>query len=95
MLFRSGTETDNRSLTFGIRPEDIHIESGAPIEASVYDVENHGVEKILTLMVGENKLRATVSAKFKVTTDETVRFTWNPGKVILFDGASGNSLHHV
>ena len=90
-----GTETDNRSLTFGIRPEDIHIESGAPIEASVYDVENHGVEKILTLMVGENKLRATVSAKFKVTADETIRFTWNPGKVILFDGKSGNSLHHA
>jgi multiple sugar transport system ATP-binding protein len=90
-----GNETDNRSLTFGIRPEDIHIESCAPIEASVYDVENHGVEKILTLMVGENKLRATVSAKFKVTADETVRFTWNPGKVILFDGVSGNSLHHA
>ncbi len=92
---KPGTETDNRSLTFGIRPEDIHIESGAPIEASVYDVENHGVEKILTLMVGDNKLRATASAKLKVVADETIRFAWNPSKVILFDGESGDSLHHT
>jgi multiple sugar transport system ATP-binding protein len=91
----SGTETDNRSLTFGIRPEDIHIESGGPIEASVYDVENHGVEKILTLLVGDNKLRATVSSKLRVTAEETIRFAWNPGKVIIFDGLSGDSLHIV
>ena len=91
---KNSDEIDNRSLTFGVRPEDIHIESGAAIEASVYDVENHGVEKILTLMVGGNKLRATVSAKLKVATDDTVRFNWNPSKVIIFDGASGDSLHH-
>jgi multiple sugar transport system ATP-binding protein len=85
-------EIENRSLTFGIRPEDIHIKSGAPVEAIVYDVENHGVEKILTLMVGKNKLRATVSTQLKVAIDETVQFAWNPDKVILFDQLSGHSL---
>ena len=29
--------------TFGIRPEDIAVESGAPVEARVHDIENHGI----------------------------------------------------
>src|SRR5918995_4312715 len=37
--------TDGRPLTFGIRPEDVFLEPGAPVEARVHDVENHGVEK--------------------------------------------------
>jgi multiple sugar transport system ATP-binding protein len=92
---RDGTDTDNRSLTFGIRPEDIHIEPGAPVEAIVHDVENHGVEKILTLRTGENLLRATVPAQVNVAIEEQVRFAWNPAKVILFDGKSGDSLHQM
>jgi multiple sugar transport system ATP-binding protein len=91
----SGVDTASRPLTFGIRPEDVHIESGAPVEAIVHDVENQGVEKILTLMVGENRLRATVPAQTKVVVDETIRFAWDPAKVILFDGESGDNLRQI
>ncbi|MFW8643295.1 ABC transporter ATP-binding protein [Rhizobium beringeri] len=49
-----GIATDGRSLTFGIRPEDIFLDNGAPGEARVHDVENHGVEKIVTLRTGES-----------------------------------------
>jgi multiple sugar transport system ATP-binding protein len=87
--------TDGRSLTFGIRPEDLMVESGAPVEAKVHDVENHGVEKILTLRVGDAMLRATVPARTDVAIEEAVRFSWNPGKVVLFDQASGESLRHA
>lgn len=69
-----GSDADNRALTFGVRPEDVLIESGAPVEAIVHDVENYGVEKILTLRVGGNQIRATVSAKLQVKVDETIRF---------------------
>jgi len=85
---------ESRPLVFGIRPEDLHLESGAPIEALVHDMENHGVEKILTLKVGDLQLRATVPAQTKVAIDEPVRFAWNPEKVMLFDKASGVSLRH-
>jgi len=86
---------EGRPLVFGIRPEDLNVEPGAPVEARVHDVENHGVEKILTLIAGDTTLRATVSARMNVDVEETVRFAWNPEKVVLFDGESGISLRHA
>src|SRR5690606_20718661 len=83
---------EGRALTFGIRPEDIVVESGAAAEARVHDIENHGVEKILTLRVGDATLRATVPARTNLAIDESIRFSWNPEKVLLFDQSSGESL---
>jgi multiple sugar transport system ATP-binding protein len=86
---------DGRPLVFGIRPEDLYLESGAPVEARVHDVENHGVEKILTLRVGDVMLRATVPARTDVAIEQPVRFAWNPEKVVLFDKGTGVSLRHA
>ena len=61
----------------------------------VHDVENHGVEKILTLRVGDTMLHATVPARTDLAIEEAVRFAWNPDKVVLFDQASGVSLRHA
>jgi multiple sugar transport system ATP-binding protein len=90
----AGSDGADRPLTFGIRPEDIVVEAGAPAEARVHDIENHGVEKILTLAAGNATLHATVPAQTSFKIDETVRFTWNPERVVLFDQASGKSLAH-
>jgi len=87
--------TEGRPLVFGIRPEDVYLESGAPVEALVHDVENHGVEKILTLRVGDTMLRATVPARTDFAIEQSVRFAWNPDKVVLFDKGSGVSLRHA
>ena len=84
-----------RALVFGSRPEDRYLESGAPVEARVHDVENHGVEKILTLRVGDAMLRATVPARTDVAIEQPVRFAWNPDKVVLFDKGSGVNLRHA
>lgn len=85
---KTGAATEGRPLVFGIRPEDVYLESGAPVEARVYDVENHGVEKILTLRVGDTTLRATVPARTDVAIEQSVRFAWNADKVVLFDKAA-------
>ena len=90
----SGSVTDGRALTFGIRPEDLQVEEGAPVEALVHDIENHGVEKILTLRVGETTLRATAPAQMRVMIEDQVRFGWDPEKVALFDHGTGMSLRH-
>ncbi|MDX8499975.1 ABC transporter ATP-binding protein [Mesorhizobium sp. VK4C] len=92
---RTGGATDGRPLVFGIRPEDVYLESGAPVEAQVHDVENHGVEKIVTLRVGDAMLRATVPARTAVEIEQPVRFAWNPDKVVMFDKGSGVSLRHA
>jgi multiple sugar transport system ATP-binding protein len=86
---------EGRTLTFGIRPEDLYLESGAPVEAKVHDIENHGVEKILVLRAGDKMVHATVPAQTTVAIEESVRFAWNPNKVVLFDQASGLNLRHT
>src|SRR4029453_17234289 len=89
------TNADGRPLVFGIRPEDLYLEPGAPVEARVHDVENHGVEKIVTLRAGDVMLRATVPARTDVTIEQPVRFAWNADKVVLFDKGTGLSLRHA
>jgi multiple sugar transport system ATP-binding protein len=80
--------------TFGIRPENILVEAGAPIGARIHDIENHGIEKIITLRVGTNLVRATVPARVEVAVEEEVRFGWQPDKVMLFDARTGLNLRY-
>ncbi|MDB5541470.1 MAG: transporter ATP-binding protein [Devosia sp.] len=82
------------AMTFGIRPEDVEVASGAPVEARIHDVENHGIEKIVTLRVGDNLLRASIPAQTEVKVEDAVRFGWDPEKVMLFDAATGVNLRH-
>lgn len=83
-----------RPLIFGIRPEDLVVEAGADVTAQVVDVENHGVEQIVTLDSAGQSLRATVPVTVRVAKGEAVRFGWNPAKVLMFDHATGRSLRH-
>ena len=84
--------TTDGDLVFGIRPENLTIRAGAPTPAKVFDIEDHGVNKILTLDASGEKLHAIVSARTKVSLDEEVRFEWDPGKVIAFDRRTGRNL---
>ena len=88
----AGPAASEGAYTFGIRPEDVSVESGAPVEARVHDIENHGIEKIVTLRVGDNLMRAAVPARVEVKVEEAVRFSWNPDKVMLFDARTGLNL---
>ena len=82
------------SFVFGIRPENVTVATGAPVEARVHDVENHGIEKILTLRVGKHLVRAAVPARVEVAVEEAVRFGWDADKVITFDTQTGVNLTH-
>jgi multiple sugar transport system ATP-binding protein len=83
---------EGRALIFGIRPEDVELAPGAPLPATVTDVENHGVEKIVTLTAGPHRLRATVPVTVRVAAQDQVRIGWDPARVRLFDEATGTSL---
>jgi len=90
----AGAGAGEGSYTFGVRPEDVKVEQGAPVEGRVHDVENHGIEKILILRVGSQYVRAAVPGRVNVAVEDSVRFGWNPDKVILFDAKSGLNLAH-
>ena len=80
------------NLQLGVRSEDIHIGPGQPAEASIFGVENHGVEKIVTLRVGDLFLKATAPATLKTEIDAKMKFGFDPAKLHLFDAASGINL---
>ena len=82
------------TYTFGVRPEDVKVESGAPVEARIHDIENHGIEKILTLRAGDQLVRASVPARVDVAVEDTVRFGWDAHKGIFFGRAKGLNLAH-
>ncbi len=90
----AGSGASEGPYTFGIRPEDVAVESGAPVEARVHDIENHGIEKIVTMRVGDHLLRAAVPARVAVAVEDQIRFGWNPNKVMLFDAQTGVNLRH-
>jgi multiple sugar transport system ATP-binding protein len=80
------------AVTFGIRSEDIKVGPGETTEARVHHVENHGVEKIVTLRLDDFLFKATVSATSEASVDGTVRFTWKPEKLHCFDAETGINL---
>jgi multiple sugar transport system ATP-binding protein len=82
----------SNAVTLGIRSEDVRVGPKEAAEAKVHDVENHGVEKIVTLRVDDQLFRATVPATLDLAIDGTVKFGFNPDKLQCFDRASGNSL---
>jgi len=78
--------------TLGVRSEDVALGPGGSLEGQVYGVENHGVEKIITLKVDEHLLKATVPAQTAIEVDSTVSFAFDPSKLQLFDAQTGVSL---
>jgi multiple sugar transport system ATP-binding protein len=79
-------------VTLGIRSEDIRVGPDEAVEARVHDVENHGVEKIVTLRVDEHLFKATVPATQEIAIENTVRFSWAPEKLHCFDRRTGVNL---
>ncbi|MGJ5619399.1 ABC transporter ATP-binding protein [Sulfitobacter sp. MF3-043] len=84
--------TEGQKMRFGVRPEDVVITADAPAKGRVFDVENHGVIKILTIATDGAHIRATVSAQMKVGIDDPIAFGWRPEKVLYFDHMSGRNL---
>jgi multiple sugar transport system ATP-binding protein len=83
---------DGQAVRFGIRPEDLVIGPNAPAKGRVFDIENHGVIKILTIDADGEHIHATVSALTKIGIDDPVSFGWKPEKVLYFDPQSGLNL---
>ena len=81
----------NGAVTIGIRSEDITVGPKEQVTAHIHDVENHGVEKIVTLRVDDQFFKATTPSSLELKIDGTVKFSFNPDKLHFFDAASGAS----
>ncbi len=76
-------------VTIGVRSEDITVGAAGVAEARVHHVENHGVEKIVTLRAGESLFKATMPAIAQVKVEDSIRFALNQDKLHGFDPQSG------
>jgi multiple sugar transport system ATP-binding protein len=79
-------------ITLGVRSEDVALGPGATLEGRAYGVENHGVEKIVTLKVDEHSLKATVPAHMAIEVGSAIRFALDPGKLQFFAAQTGDNL---
>jgi multiple sugar transport system ATP-binding protein len=82
----------NASVILGIRSEDITVGPDQDMVARVHDVENHGVEKIVTLRVDNQYFKATTPSSLALKIDGVVKFSFNPKKLHMFDRTTGSRL---
>ena len=85
------TSRASGAVTIGIRSEDITVGPKEQVAAHIHDVENHGVEKIVTLRVDDQFFKATAPSSLELKIDGTVKFSFNPDKLHFFDAANGAS----
>ena len=96
-LVRKGYE--GKTLTFGIRPEDIHSEQiaidssdGAVVQAEVMVSELLGAETLLYTKVGETEFVSKVDARDFHKPGAQVELAFNLGKAHFFDKESGEVI---
>jgi len=77
----------------GIRAEDVIVGAKQPHSGTIHEVENFGVEKIVTLRSGEQLLRAAVAASMSTPVGSKVAFGFKPGKVHCFELAGGQRIN--
>jgi multiple sugar transport system ATP-binding protein len=82
-----------RDVTFGIRPEDLHIANGSDppglcLDGVVEVVEKLGAEILLDLQVGDLTMVAAVEPTVRAKRGDKIRFALRPDRLHFFDAAS-------
>ena len=82
-------------VRFGIRPEDIEIVKGSQngySSASIYNIENMGMEKIVTLRIEDFIFKAVTTADFEADVNAEVYISFKENKIHFFDRESHKNL---
>jgi multiple sugar transport system ATP-binding protein len=91
-----GSFQKDTEVTFGVRPEDLKINRQQPpqdsIEAKIYVMEPLGSGILVTLMSGEDSIKAMEIADFDAKEGDTVWLTVNKKKMHVFDKNTGKLL---
>jgi len=77
----------------GLRAEDVVIGEKLHHNGVIHEVENFGVEKIVTLRWADHFIRAALPASVSTPVGDKVTFDFRPGKVHCFDATSGRRIN--
>jgi multiple sugar transport system ATP-binding protein len=83
-----------REITLGIRPESVTLaaDEAGQLRSVIEVVEPMGSETYLNLRIGEQRAVIRVAPELKVVPEQMLSLTADPGKIHLFDAASGVAL---
>jgi multiple sugar transport system ATP-binding protein len=84
-----------KDLGVGIRPEHVRLAESGGIESTVYGVENHGVEMIVTFRVANQFVRATLPTTTRVAPNQPVRIDFLLDEMHLFDLETTENLRQL
>jgi sn-glycerol 3-phosphate transport system ATP-binding protein len=77
----------------GLRPEDAALApDGSGVAAVVESIEYLGADNLVECRIGSERLIARLQHRQPVRAGETIRLTWSPKALHLFDGESGQRL---
>ena len=80
------------SLVFGVRPEHVTLSDSATYRGEVLASEYLGTTQIITLDTPNGELKARIDSTQVAKVGETVGLNFHPGRITLFDKASGHAL---
>lgn len=89
---RAFLEGPGKPVFIGLRPEALIFEAGAPHEAEVAHVEDHGVNQVVRLTMGETILHALAPPALALRRGERARFGWPAAAEMIFDRETGLNL---
>jgi len=84
-----------QELILGVRPEDVNVAwsaSQSALPAKVYITEPLGKENLLTLQIGKQLIKASISGRLTAKIDDQVWVRFDPAALHAFDARSEESL---
>jgi ABC-type sugar transport system ATPase subunit len=80
------------TVTLGIRPEDIRIDSGEGLPAQVSLVEPTGSEAYVHADVGQRRVVIRVPGAAPVAAGDSIRLRVDPDRAHYFDASTGSRI---
>ena len=81
-----------KGTVFGVRPEDVRLDTNGPLSAKISAVEYLGADRLINCQIGDEHLIARVPASDELPGDGNITLTWKPNAAHLFDAVTGKRL---
>jgi len=82
----------NGSFVLGARPEHIRFDEKSKFRGEIFGTEYLGTTQIVTVDIGQGRIKARVPASVKVNTGEPVGLTFMGDKLSVFNKVSGQAI---
>ncbi len=88
---------DRAGVVLGIRPEDVQLARGeaAHVRGSLYGLEPTGDQTYLSVRAGASMIEVKADRDFRRELDTPITLSFDPARVFLFDGETGERIRRA